>query len=154
MPKSGIEVALLASTVVLVACEADRENEQRVWEDETGRVTLVELSPEVQNALRIAPSTNLVGIVPRELREAIDSNAVERIKIQLVEDKVHGEVVEEFPPTYQGWIYYEPTRLQDGGPFAPAVLCVSQSDPISWNHCQDESDLATRRLVKKMRQSD
>lgn len=114
MPELTLKALMLASAAVLFACASDRHGEERVWEDETGRVTLVELSPESQSALRLAPTANLVGMVPRETRKAINFNSITGIKIELFEDKLHGKVIKEDPPTYQGWIYYELTRLADG----------------------------------------
>lgn len=150
MTKMIIAAMFFASISARVACGSEPVRQQRVWEDETGIVELVDLSVTDQRALKSAPAKALVGTLSSELTEAIDSNSIERIKVQLVRDKINGETVDEFPPTYQGWIYYVPTRLSDGSPFAPAVLCVSQSVPIEWNHCQDASDFATKRLLNKL----
>ncbi|MGB5471196.1 MAG: hypothetical protein WBM64_12370 [Woeseiaceae bacterium] len=151
MTKLTIAAMFFTSISTLVACDSEPVSQQRVWEDETGIVELVDISDAAQRALKAAPAMALVGTLSGELKEAIDSNSIERIKVQLVRDKMDGEIVDEFPPTYQGWIYYEPTKRSDGSPYAPAVLCVSQSVPIEWNHCQDASDSATRRLLEKLR---
>lgn len=140
MARLIIGAIFFTSISTLIACDSKPESQQRVWEDETVIVELVELTVADQRALKAAPATALVGAHSSELKEAIDSNSIEGIKVQLVRDKKDGEIVDEFPPTYQGWIYYEPTELSDGSLYAPAVLCVSQSDPIKWNHCQDASD--------------
>ena len=145
----GALFLLFVST--LVACISEPVVQQRVWEDDTGIVKLVDLSIADQQILKAAPTTSLVGTPSSELQDAIESDSIESIKVQLVRDKINGKVVDEFPPTYQGWIYYEPTKLSDGTPYAPAVLCVSQSVPIDWGHCQDASETATKRLLKKLR---
>jgi hypothetical protein len=152
MAKLTCEALFLLSVLTLIACNSEPVDQQRVWEDDTGIVTLVDLSIADQRILKAAPTTGLVGTPSSELQDAIESDSIESIKVQLVRDKIDGEVIDEFPPTYQGWIYYEPTKLSDGTPYAPAVLCVSQSVPIDWTYCRDASGLATKRLLKKLRQ--
>lgn len=151
MARLNIGVLLLSSLLVLFACSSEPDDQRRVWEGETVIVELAELSEVDQAALKAAPATTMKRPLSSELDEAIRSRSIDTIKIQLVRDKINGEVVDEFPPTYQGWIYYKPTKLSNGTPYAPAVLCVSQSIPINWFHCQDASKLATKRLLKKRR---
>ena len=151
MARSTIGILLLSSLSAIVACSSEPGDQRRVWEDETGIVELVELSEADQAALKAAPATTMKRPLSSELDEAIRSHSIDGIKIQLVRDKIDGEVVDKFPPTYQGWIYYKPTKLSDGTPYAPAVLCVSQSIPIDWFYCDDTSELATKRLLKKQR---
>jgi hypothetical protein len=124
-------------------------DEQRVWEDDTGIVELVDLSLADREALIVAPKSALNQAPSKELSEAIRIGSIDSVKIQLVRDKVDGQVVDEPVPTYQGWIYYTPTTLADGAPHTPAVLCISQSEEVNWFHCQDMSDDVTRRLARK-----
>lgn len=148
MAKTTIAVVSVTFAFAIAGCDSKPPDQQRVWEDESGIVELVELSRSDQRALKVAPRTAMNQAPSVALGEAIRSDSIDSIKIQLVRDKVDGKVVDEVPPTYQGWIYYEPTKLPDGAPYAPAVLCVSQSMPIKWFHCQDASDDATMRLLE------
>lgn len=144
-----------AYLLAITSCSSEPSNEQRVWEDETGILVLVELTPADHHALLAAPKTFMNNEPSIVLKKAIRSGSVDRTIVQFVADKVDGKIVTVGPPTYQGWVYYTPITLDDGTPYTPAVLCVSQSERIRWIHCQDSSARATERLAKiRLRESD
>jgi hypothetical protein len=141
--------------LAIASCSSEPSDERRVWEDESGILVLVELTPADHHALLAAPKMFMNNEPSIDLEKAIRNGSVDRTKVQFVSDKVDGKIVNNVPPTYQGWIYYTAITLDDGTPYTPAVLCVSQSEEIQWFFCQDESDNVTQRLAKnRLRESD
>ena len=150
-----LEMIVLVLALPAAGCTPEPLEEVTVWEGEDFFMEIVELSTADRDALLAAPRSAMNHAPPKELSEAIRIGSVGSIKVQLIRDKVDGKIVDEMPPTYQGWIYYTPIALAEGTPHTPAVLCVSQSEEIQWFHCQDESAFVTQRLAKKrLRETD
>ena len=129
-------------TVTGMGCVQDEGEERRVWEDEESIVELVDVSESQRQALLDATKLVLKRAPSDALSRAIHGETAAATKVQLVRDKIDGQPVNETPPTYQGWVYYEPETLPDGTEMVPTVLCVSQADPIQWTHCQEMSSAA------------
>ena len=82
-----------------------------------------ELSKEQKQALIAAAAASQYRPSSKWLDEALQQQDIEKVYVDYA----------------IATIYYAPIAVSDTRTFKPIVLCAWETDPLVWNHCQDES---------------